>query len=62
MGTRVAAAITSRVGAILVLLIAAGLSALAFVTSPEQPAAEATDAKLAGVAVATERFAATLRE
>ncbi|WP_433062008.1 MMPL family transporter [Dactylosporangium sp. CS-033363] len=45
---RVASAITGRLGAILVLLIAVGLTALAFVTSPGQPAASATDGLPAG--------------
>ncbi|GAA3284263.1 MMPL family transporter [Dactylosporangium vinaceum] len=41
-------AITGRLGAILVLLVALGLTALAFVTSPGQPAAQATDGLPAG--------------
>ncbi|MEU7869155.1 MMPL family transporter [Dactylosporangium sp. NPDC049140] len=45
---RIATAITGRLGAIIVLLVAAGLTALAFVTSPEQPAARATDGLPAG--------------
>ncbi|WP_426512471.1 MMPL family transporter [Dactylosporangium sp. McL0621] len=45
---RIATAITGRLGAIIVLLVAAGLTALAFVTSPEQPAAQATDGLPAG--------------
>ncbi|WP_433606736.1 MMPL family transporter [Dactylosporangium sp. CA-139114] len=45
---RIATAITGRIGAIIVLLVAAGLTALAFATSPEQPAARATDGLPAG--------------
>ncbi|WP_433220301.1 MMPL family transporter [Dactylosporangium sp. CS-047395] len=45
---RVASAITGRLGAILVLIVAVGLTALAFVTSPGQPAASATDGLPAG--------------
>ncbi|GAA0742203.1 MMPL family transporter [Dactylosporangium roseum] len=61
MGARVAALVTSRLGAILILLVAVGLTALVFLTSPEQPARDATDGLPAGkqstrVAELTGRF------
>ena len=43
-----AARITSRVGAIVVLVAALALTVLTFVTSPEQPEAEPTDGLPAG--------------
>ncbi|MEV4508488.1 MMPL family transporter [Dactylosporangium sp. NPDC049525] len=48
MGTRVAAAVTGRLGAVLILLVTAGLTALVFLTSPAQPAAEPGDGLPAG--------------
>ncbi|GAA2618596.1 MMPL family transporter [Dactylosporangium fulvum] len=48
MGARVAAAVTSRLGAILILLVTVGLTTLVFLTSPEQPAKDATDGLPAG--------------
>ncbi|GAA3227466.1 MMPL family transporter [Dactylosporangium siamense] len=48
MGTRVAAAVTSRVGAVLILLVTVGLTALVFLTSPAQPDAEPGDGLPAG--------------
>jgi RND superfamily putative drug exporter len=48
MGTRVAAAVTGRLGAILILLFTTGLTALVFLTSPAQPAAEPGDGLPAG--------------
>ncbi|MEV0129826.1 MMPL family transporter [Dactylosporangium sp. NPDC050688] len=48
MGTRVAAAVTSRLGAVLILLVTLGLTALVFLTSPAQPAAEPGDGLPAG--------------
>ncbi|WP_433788618.1 MMPL family transporter [Actinoplanes sp. CA-252034] len=43
MGARCAAAITSRIGAVLIVLVSIALSVLVFVTSPEQPATQPTD-------------------
>ncbi|GAB3850442.1 MMPL family transporter [Dactylosporangium cerinum] len=48
MGTRVAAAVTSRLGAVLILLVTVGLTALVFLTSPAQPDAEPGDGLPAG--------------
>jgi putative drug exporter of the RND superfamily len=48
MGTRWAAAVTSRTGAILILLVTAALTGLVWFTSPAQPAAEPTDGLPAG--------------
>ncbi|WP_238010476.1 MMPL family transporter [Dactylosporangium sp. AC04546] len=48
MGTRVAAVVTSRAGAIVVLLVAVALTALVFLTSPAQPAADPADGLPAG--------------
>ena len=48
MGARTAAAVTSRIGAILIILVTAGLTALVWLTSPEQPAAEPADGLPAG--------------
>ncbi|MET7399006.1 MMPL family transporter [Dactylosporangium sp. NPDC005572] len=48
MGTRVAAVVTSRAGAVAVLLVAAALTALVFLTSPAQPAADPADGLPAG--------------
>ncbi|BCB90833.1 MMPL family transporter [Phytohabitans suffuscus] len=45
---RWAARVTSRTGAVLVLVLAAALAGLAFATSPEQPAAGPTDGLPAG--------------
>jgi putative drug exporter of the RND superfamily len=48
VGTRVAAAVTSRLGAVLILLVTVGLTALVFLTSPAQPDAEPGDGLPAG--------------
>jgi putative drug exporter of the RND superfamily len=48
VGARVAAAVTGRLGAILILLVTVGLTALVFLTSPAQPAAEPGDGLPAG--------------
>jgi putative drug exporter of the RND superfamily len=48
MGARCAAVITSRVGALLIVLVTAALTVLVFLTSPAQPAAQPTDGLPAG--------------
>ncbi|MEV4137571.1 MMPL family transporter [Dactylosporangium sp. NPDC049742] len=48
MGTRVTAAVTSRFGAVLILLVTVGLTALVFLTSPAQPEKEPADGLPAG--------------
>jgi RND superfamily putative drug exporter len=48
MGARWAAAVTSRAGSILIILVTVALSALVWLTSPAQPAAEPADGLPAG--------------
>src|SRR4051794_40751186 len=48
MGARAAAAITSRAGALLIVLVTAALTVLVFLTSPSQPAAQPSDGLPAG--------------
>ena len=48
MGARWAAVITSRIGALVIVLVAGALTALALVTSPAQPTAQPTDGLPAG--------------
>ncbi len=48
MSARWAIALTSRIGALLVVLVSTALAVLVFVTSPSQPAAEPTDGLPAG--------------
>ncbi|WP_327011143.1 MMPL family transporter [Dactylosporangium sp. NBC_01737] len=48
MGTRVAAVVTSRIGAVLILLVTVGLTALVLLTSPAQPEAVPGDGLPAG--------------
>ncbi|MFB9235426.1 MMPL family transporter [Plantactinospora siamensis] len=48
MGARTASAITSRIGAFLIILVTVALTALVWLTSPTQPDAEPTDGLPAG--------------
>jgi putative drug exporter of the RND superfamily len=48
MGRRCAAAITSKVGALVIVLVTTAMTVLVFATSPSQPAAEPTDGLPAG--------------
>ncbi|GAB7046525.1 MMPL family transporter [Catenuloplanes indicus] len=48
MGARWAAAVTSRIGALVIVVAAVALTALVWLTSPAQPAAEPTDGLPAG--------------
>ena len=48
MGARWAAAVTGKVGALLIVLVTAVFTALVFLTSPAQPAAQPTDGLPAG--------------
>jgi putative drug exporter of the RND superfamily len=48
MGARSAAAVTSRIGALLIVLVTAALTVLVFSTSPSQPAAQPADGLPAG--------------